>query len=187
MRKLTSRETFLLIAVAGLGVVGWIYGRGGSLGGSGMTDEELGKLNFGEPPVVQLAHLTGDPENYNANARNLFSYYTPPPPVQKRQPPTPRKAQEQQAPAPVVRRPPPGPAPVRDPPPPSPNFRYIGFMGPKDNKIAVLEQGDEVLLAAMGEEIDEQFKVVDFKYEALVIGYTSKRWADKTTDIPMKR
>jgi hypothetical protein len=39
----------------------------------------------------------------------------------------------------------------------------------------------------VGEEIDKEFKVVDFKYETLVVGYTSKRWADKTADLPMKR
>jgi hypothetical protein len=51
----------------------------------------------------------------------------------------------------------------------------------------VLEQGDEVLLAAIGEVIEEQYKVVDFKYETLVIGYTAERWAGKTTELPMKR
>ena len=81
MRKLTSRETVLLVVVVGIGALGWIYGRGGSLGGGGRADEELGALDFGEPPVVQLAHLTRDPVDYNSNARNLFSYYTPPPPV----------------------------------------------------------------------------------------------------------
>ena len=177
----------MLIAVAGLAVVGLIYSRGGALGGGGMTDEELGKLNFGEPPVVQLAHLTRVPENYDSNARNLFSYYTPPPPARKKTPPPPPPKAQPRPPAEPVKVRPAVPAVRKDPPPPSPNFRYIGFMGPKDNKIAVLEQDDEVLLAAIGEEIDTMFKVVDFKYETLVLGYTSERWADKTTDLPMKR
>lgn len=186
MRKLTSREIFLLVAVLGLVILGWIYGSGGGLGGGGVKAQELAEISYGEPPVVQLARLEQASVDYDSKARNLFNYYTPPvqkpkptpPPVVKRDPPS-RTA------APVVQRP-----PVATPPkpkPPRPNFRYIGFLGPKNNKIAVLEQGEEVLLASIGEVIQEHYKVVDFKYEALVIGYTAERWADETTELKMKR
>ena len=43
------------------------------------------------------------------------------------------------------------------------------------------------MLASIGETIQNQYMVVDFKYEMLVVGYTSERWADQTTEIPMKR
>ena len=42
-------------------------------------------------------------------------------------------------------------------------------------------------LAAVGELITEQYKVVSLGYETLRVGCTSERWADKTTDLPMKR
>jgi len=187
MRKLTSREIFLIVVVAGLAVIGWIYGRDGGLGGAGVKANELGELKYTEPPVVELARLEQVAVDYDSKARNLFSYYTPPPPPRKPQP-------QVKKPPPVVRQAPPSRAamptvrpPVQELKPPRPNFRYIGFLGPKDNKIAVLEQGDEVLLAAIGEVIEEQYKVVDFKYEMLVIGYTAERWAGKTTELPMKR
>ena len=187
MRKLTSREIFLLVAVVGLVILGWIYGRGGGLGGVGVKAKELAALNYGEPPVVQLAHLDQTAVNYDSKARNLFSYFTPPRAAKPTTPPSANtKPPPRQASPPVLQRPPVR-LPVQEPKPPRPSFRYIGFLGPKDNKIAVLEHGEEVLLAAIGEVIQEQYKVVDFKYEALVIGYTAERWADATTELKMKR
>ena len=186
MRKLTSREKFLLVVVVGLSVLGWMYGRDGGLAGVGVKAKELAELKYGAPPVVQLARLERTAVAYDSKARNLFSSFTPPRPV--------RLVPLVVAPKPASRRPLPTtvpkptvtlPAPA--PRPPHPSFRYIGFLGPKDNKIAVLERGDEVLLAGIGEVIEEQYKVVDFKYEMLIIGYTAEKWADKTTELPMKR
>ncbi len=51
----------------------------------------------------------------------------------------------------------------------------------------MLEHGDEVLLAAVGEPILDMYKVVEFRYEMLVVGYTEERFADQTTELPMKR
>jgi hypothetical protein len=187
MRKLTSREIVLLLAVAGLAILGWVYGRGDGSGGVGVKAAELAELEYGDPPVVQLARLELTAVSYDSKARNLFAYYTPPPPPRPAPPPRveTKVTQREAAPQTVVQRPP--TPPKAEPKPPRPNFRYIGFLGPKDNKIAVLEQGEEVLLAAIGEVIQEQYMVVDFKYEMLVIGYTSEQWAGKTTDLPMKR
>ena len=186
MRKLTSRETFLLVAVLAVATLGWIYGRGGGLGGGSGKGDELAKLDYGDPPVVQLARLELDTVGFDSRARNLFSYYTPPPKPGPKLPPRVVNPQPPRTIPPPVQqnivRP-----PTAKPKPPSPSFRYIGFLGPKDNKIAVLEKGDEILLAAVGEVIEGHYKLVDFKYEALIIGYTSERWAGETTELPMKR
>ncbi len=187
MRKLTSREIFLLLVVTGLAVLGWIYGGGGGLGVGGVSEQELAEINYGEPPVVELARLEQTAVDFDPSARNLFNYYTPPPPPRPKPKPVERTAPP---PAPravptVVR--PPVQVPPAKPKPPRPNFRYIGFLGPKDNKIAVLEEGEEVLLAAIGEVIQDQYKVVEFRYETLVIGYTAERWADETTELKMKK
>lgn len=186
MRKLTSREKFLLVVVVGLGVLGWMYGRDGGLAGVGVKAKELAELKYGAPPVVQLVRLERTAVVYDSKARNLFAYFTPPRPAR----PVPRVV----APKPASRRALPTTVPksavtlpTPAPRPPHPSFRYIGFLGPKDNKIAVLERGDEVLLAGIGEVIEEQYKVVDFKYEMLIIGYTAEKWAGKTTELPMKR
>jgi hypothetical protein len=60
-------------------------------------------------------------------------------------------------------------------------------MGPKDNKIAVLEQGESVVLAELGDVVDKKYKILEFKYEMLLLGYTDARWADETHELPMKR
>jgi hypothetical protein len=187
MRKLTSREIVLLLVVGGLAVLGWYYGSDGGLGGVGVKAAELAELKYGDPPVVELARLELAAVGYDPKARNLFSYYTPPPPPRPKPPPTvqTKTPQRETQPQAQVQRPP--ALPKAEPKPPRPNFRYIGFLGPKDNKIAVLEQGQEILLASIGEVIQEQYTVVDFKYEMLVIGYTDERWGDQTTDLPMKR
>ena len=77
--------------------------------------------------------------------------------------------------------------PKPEPKAPRPSFRYIGFMGPKNNKIAVLEKGEQVLLAEIGEVVEKQFVVRSFKYEILVLGFTAERWKDETHELPMKR
>jgi hypothetical protein len=190
MRKLTTREIALLLVVGVLGVIGWIYGRGGPLGGRAMTAVDPSELNYGAPPIVELARLSLEPEPFDSGSRNLFNYYTPPPPPPKERPkPAPRPPVErstQQA-APVQRHERPPPPPPAAPKPPRPDFRYIGFMGPKDNKIAVLEQGESVVLAELGDVVDKKYKILEFKYEMLVLGYTDARWADETHELPMKR
>ena len=187
MRKLTQREIALITAVGILAVIGIVYSRGGPLGRAAEQEIDPDKLNYGAPPVVELARLGLEPEGFGSGSRNLFQYYTPPPPPRpkpppvKPPPPTPRPT------TPVRTQ----PRPVTAAPPvqqaPRPSFRYIGFMGPKDNKIAVLAKGEEVILASLGETVDKQFTIREFRYEMLVIGYTQERWADETHELPMKR
>ena len=188
VRKLTSREIFLLVVVAGLGTLGWVYGRGGNLGIGTAGATELDPLSFGDAPKVELARLDLEPEEFNPKARNLFSYFVPPPPVVKTPPP--RQRQEPVrvvTPTPTVGRTPPRPQRPREIPAPKPTCRYIGHMGQKDRMMAVLECGDEVVLAAKGEVFEKQFKVLDFKYEMLEVGYTAEKWAEKSTELAMKR
>ncbi len=189
MRKLSPREMLLLVVVAGLAILGWVYSGGGGLGGGGGGSQELTGLDYGDPPVVELARLDLEPVSYNAKARNLFAYYVPPPPPRQAPPPrvqTPPPPRQPPPPRVVQQRPPTPQQPVQ-PKAPRPNFRYIGHLGPKDNKIAVLEHGDDVLLASIGEPILNMYKVVEFRYETLVIGYTEERFADQTTELPLKR
>ena len=188
MRKLTSREKVLLMLVAVMTIVGLIYGRGGNFVGGGGRAAIPEAKDYGNAPVVEIARLSHEPESYDPNARNLFTYYTPPPKPRPKPKPIERPKAETRKVVPQPTRPvnttPPKP---KEPTPPRPNFKYIGFLGPKENKIAVLEKGDEVVLAQMGEIVDEQFLIAGFEYETLVIGYTSERFKEKTTELPMKR
>ncbi len=60
------------------------------------------------------------------------------------------------------------------PPPPAPppiDLRYLGYLGPKDDRIAVFEDGKNLLVARKGEVVKDQFRVVEVKWETVVLGF----------------
>jgi len=185
MRKLTTRE-YVMTGLLGLVAVFLFYlsrdsSSLGGPGGAGADDE----FELGLAPVVRLERLAGRIESYDSTGRNLFKYYTPPPPVVKR--------------APVVHEPKPPPKPPQQraqmtrqrpvdttPQPPPINLTYLGYLGPKNDKIAVFEDGQDLLLGRAGEIVREQFRVVDFGYETIVMGYVDERFKDQTKELQQK-
>ena len=101
--------------------------------------------------------------------RNIFDPRQPsptPPPTPTPPPPPP--------PAPgsslfVGPLPPPGPTPT--PVPPAISFKFIGTFGPKDQPIAVLLQGDQLLNAHSGDVVFGRFILRNIGYESVEIGY----------------
>jgi hypothetical protein len=65
--------------------------------------------------------------------------------------------------------PPPGPTPT--PVPPAVSFKFIGTFGPKDQPIAVLLQGDQLLNARAGDVVFGRFILKNIGYESVEIGY----------------
>ena len=186
-RKLSGREFFLLgvLVVAAAFVLFW--GERGQLFERGEC-EAAKQATLGDAPLVNWDRLTAEPEAYDAGGRNLFQYYTPPPP---KPPPQQRIERPVQQRAKAPPKPPPRPATRetarRTARPPTPSFKYLGFLGPKDDKIAVFEHGQELELVRVGEIVQKEFRLVDFKYEGVVIGYVDERFADQTTEIRMSR
>ena len=184
MRKLSSRE-FTLLGLLGLVGTALLFftpqGGIGPASGGGTAED----LKFGEPPLVRLERLAGHNDAYDPQGRNLFQYYTPPPPqvAQVQAPPPP--------PRPVLPPPPPQPVinpsvVVGKPTPPPINLAYLGFLGPKNNKIAVFEDGQDLVLARRGEVVKQQFKVVDFGYETVVMGYVDERFKTETQELQQR-
>jgi hypothetical protein len=184
MRKLNPREYVLVVLLGVVAVFLFYYNRDARLGG-GQSDSLAGEdLNFGDPPWVRLDLLAGQLEGYDPEGRDLFKYYTPPPPkreVVRQPPPTPVKSPPRQ--------------PVRQPPtrkvdtgpkPPAISFIYLGYLGPKNGKIAVFEDGEQVMLARSGEVVKDHFRVVEFGFEAIVMGYVDERFKDRTSELPQK-
>jgi len=189
-RKLTRREWTLLGAVALVGLVGlWIRDPEFTLGRQ-PPKQGVEALDLGAAPVVHLAKLEPEPEAYDGSGRNLFEYYTPPPP--------PRKVVERPKPTP---KPPPKPRPQQPNPradaeaqrasrraqPPRISFKYVGYLGPHANRIAVFEDGDEIFIARGGEVVRDQFRVVEFQHEKIVMGYTDERFVNETTELDQKK
>jgi len=184
-RKLSSRERGMLVALGLVALIFvWILS-GEDLPGvpSSGDGDGAGNLRVDSPPVVQMALLTRAAEGYDPAGRDLFKYGqrpTPPPDpdVAKRK----AAAADARAKAAATRaaatpKPPPRPTGPR---PPRIDFAYLGYLGPKDDKIAVFEGNEEVILARSGEVFNEQFRVVDIQYESVVIGFTDPRFEART-------
>jgi hypothetical protein len=136
-----------------------------------------------EVPIIRVEDLAEHkPAGAPAAGRDLFDFRPPtpvPPP-----PPTPVPT-----PLPVCGSPSyVGPCPPAPPPPPTPTptppditFRFIGSFGPKDNPIAVLVQGDQIVDARAGDVVFERFRVVRVNYESVDIGFVPKPWTWKET------
>jgi hypothetical protein len=189
MRKPTGREYFFIVVLAAFGIGYLAYRDDGRLFGGG-RDEQKKSGAFGIAPIVRMAQLAARTEDYNPRGRNLFEYYTPPPPPRK------EPAQRAAPPKPQSKAPVSRPAPTRRVEakpvnaglrPPNINLTYLGYLGPKDDKIAVFEDGEDMLLARAGEIVHKDFTVVEFKFESVVMGYVDTRFKEMTTELDMRR
>ena len=77
--------------------------------------------------------------------------------------------------------PPPPPRPV----PPAINYKFIGYIGPPEHKIAVLHDGTDLLFARQGEVIGQSFRILEIGYESIKIGYTDPQFKGEFQTLPM--
>ena len=82
---------------------------------------------------------------------------------------------------PVGVAPPPPPKPV----PPPITLRYSGYLGSDQNKMAVLYNGEDMLLVRTGDVVEKQFKVLDIGYDWVKIGYVDPQFADQYQKLRM--
>ena len=77
--------------------------------------------------------------------------------------------------------------PPAEPQAPKPSFRYLAYLGPKEAKIAVFEsdEAEPPKLARIGDVIEKEFKLVEFKYDSVVMGYTDERWKGQTVELQL--
>jgi hypothetical protein len=161
-------------------------------------------------PQVNWAALSAPRPAYDPSGRNIFQFGAiPPPPPPKltpqeeaaikeaqrraeeerqRQEELLRQQQEQMAAQQKARQeelakqpPPPPPKPL----PPAINYKFIGYVGPSENKIAVLHDGTDLIFVRQGEKIGGQFRILEIGYESIKFGYTDPRFKGETTTLPM--
>ncbi len=184
-RKLTARERNLLVVllVATPLVVWWLSPEATKVVVTETASARRQRVAAEEAaPVVELALLEARATDYDPRGRDLFKYHVPPPPQPKYEPPpyTP-------PPPPVVEAAP--PRPIQGPrveQPPAPTFRYIGLLGPKDAKFATFEIGKEIELRSVGEPIDKQFRLLEFRHDSVILGYEDARFKGRTTELKMR-
>lgn len=185
-RKASNREIVLGV-ILGIAVIWalWFLTGGGADGladGEGQNQDE--SLLSGDAPRIRMDLLAGLAEPYNPKGRDLFKYAQRPPSQAELDAAAARKVERvmKQAPKvdrppPVVKRPPPKPT---GPVPPRVTFKYIARIGPQADPMAVFEDGDELILARVGEVVLKKFKVVEIEYETVVMGYTDERFEKLT-------
>ena len=122
-------------------------------------------------PIVTLEDLN-PPRARRAGeqqGRNIFDLRvpTPTPPPMPTPPPPPPPAPG----SPAFVGPLPPPAPTPTPLPPEINFKFIGTFGPRDQPIAVLLQGDQLLNARVGDVVFGRFVLRNIGYESVDVGF----------------
>jgi hypothetical protein len=203
MRKLTGRESILLgaVALAAIAYLSYVSERAMSSRSAELAGAEVGELLADTAPVVPMGLLASAVDDYDRNGRDLFKYSKRPPTAEELEAERLRrlaalKAQEEAArkrrqadearqEAAANRPPPPPPRPVEKQPPRIP-FQYIGYLGPKNDRIAVFQEGEDLLLARRGEPLQDLFTVVDIRYESVVMGFTDPEFESRTRELPMK-
>jgi hypothetical protein len=190
-------------------------GGGGGAAGPGGPGRPGGpvarvKLEDIRLPGVNWAALTAPRPAYDPSGRNIFTWGaipvpTPPPltPEEKAaiekarlEAEAARKAAEEAA-AKAAKEaadkaaeeqariaslpPPPPPKPV----PPVITYKFIGYVGPSENKIAILYDGTDTIFVRQGEKLAGQFKIMEIGYESIKFGYTDPKFKGETTTLPM--
>lgn len=162
--------------------------------------------DIGQAPVVRMDLLESHVESYDARGRDLFQYTERPKTAAElaaiaqaererirlerlaaqaalEQAERDRLERERQAQIAANAPPQPPPRPV----PPPVTFQYIGYLGHKDDRIAVFLNGKDEILAKKGEVVLDQFRVVDIGYETAVIGFTNPQFRGETREVAMVR
>jgi hypothetical protein len=161
-------------------------------------------------PNVNWAALSAPRPVYDPNGRNIFTWGViippPPPPMTPQEKAALEKAQhdaevarkaaeeaaakaaaeqqvkvQEQAKILASQPPPTPPKPV----PPAINYKFIGYFGPSENKIAILNDGTDLIFVRQGEKIGGQFRILEIGYESVKFGYTDPKFKGETTTLPM--
>lgn len=186
---------------------GTVIGSGSRSGGAGGSIDYAAKKLY----PVPWALLTSTRSTYDPEGRNIFQFgRVAPPPAPKIDASQQkaiddarrraeearlaalRKAQEQKKATPpppppqvTTRTAPPPPAEPPKPTPPRITYKFIGYLGPPQNKIAVLHDGTDMVFVSSGDELEEKFRILDIGYESIKIGYLDPQFAAESRTLPM--
>ena len=65
------------------------------------------------------------------------------------------------------------------------DLTYLGYLGPKDDRIAVFEDGEAVVLGRIGEVIKDDYRIIEIQYGSVVMGFTRPDLENKTQTLNM--
>lgn len=182
----------------------------GEPGGGRIARPDLATLRL---YPVDWAALERPRASYDPNGRNIFQFGVippPPPPVltpaeqaaikkaqeaarleQEKQQALLRQQQEEAAKKAeeererIAKMPPPPPPPPPKPQPPAVNYKFIGYFGPVDHKIAVLHDGTDLVFVKEGENLPKGIRVLEIGYESIKFGFADPQFKDESRTLPM--
>lgn len=174
------RRQVVLLAVL-LVVLAVVVGRqliGGGGGGERRAPdpaprvEDLGgaAIPSGGVAEVNLAALEPRAGTFSPG-RDPFRFHQPAPVKPTPPPPPPRRVEEEEAAKEARLAAQAAAATPPRPRPPAIDFRYLGSFGPKERKIAVFSDQNEIYNARQGDVLKERFLVVNIGYESADIGF----------------
>ena len=163
---------------------------------------------------VDWASLDAPRPAYDQNGRNIFQYGVivppPPPPLTAEEKAAIEKArklaaeqqaaaeeaarvaaaeankralEEQARQAEIAKNTPPPPPPKPEPPPIP--YKFIGYIGPVNAKVAVLYDGTDTIFVKSGEKLPKGIKVMEIGYESIKFGFTDPQFRDQSRTLPM--
>lgn len=199
-RNLSKRElTFgVILTVAALG---WLWYRSDDPFGGGAAADELNDLaQVAAAPVVRMDLLAARDVQFDQAGRDLFKYGTKPLTAEdlaaleaqrrareeaerRRLEEAERRRREAEARATVEQAQ--APARPRGPTVPRIGLKYLGYLGPKDDRIAVFEDGEAVVLGRIGEVIKHDYRIIEIQYGSVVMGFTRSDLENKTQTLNM--
>jgi hypothetical protein len=167
------RTVALVVLLVALAVVAVVQLRPSLLPGGG--DAAIPKVGTYKVPKLGLQGGERELPDVDQAGRNLFAFGAPPTPTPDRRPtPTPPPTRP-----PVPRTPPPPtPCPYIEestgkclPKPPNFTMTYMGWLGPDRLPVAVFKNGEEIVVAALGETIQGKFILRKVDAQGVTIGF----------------
>jgi hypothetical protein len=210
MARIPSRREVLLLAGLGLALAAWLWHSWtaeapAAIATAAKRAEARKDLLFAVVPVVHIEQLDKAVVTYDPAGRDLFKYSTRPPSwaqvkqmraaaaaaakAQKEAEERARIAAEQRAKEEAERQAYLAAHPVPPPPPQPPAiaFKFLGFVGPPNNRIAAFEENDVTFVARTGEIVKTQFKIDEIKYESVIISYVNPTFKGQVRELPLMR
>jgi hypothetical protein len=199
-RKLSRREASLGVILT-IVVLGWLWFRSDDPFQGGAAAGELTEIaQLGAAPVVRMDLLAARDVKFDQAGRDLFKYGKKPlsaedlaaleaqrrareeaerrarEEAERRRKEAEARAQQQQT--QTVNQ-------TSRPTVPRINLKYLGYLGPKDDRIAVFEDGDDVVLGRVGEVVKDDYRIVEIQYGSVVMGFTRPDLENKTQTLNM--
>lgn len=201
MARNISRRELTLGVMLTIAVLGWLWYRSDDPFGGGAVADELNDLaQMAAAPVVRMDLLAARDVQFDQAGRDLFKYGTKPLTAEdlaaleaqrrareeaerRRLEEAERRRKEAEARAAVEQAQP--VARPRGPTVPRIDLKYLGYLGPKDDRIAVFEDGEAVVLGRIGEVIKDDYRIIEIQYGSVVMGFTRPDLENKTQTLNM--